>query len=101
MPNHNQHRRHRPPRVEIGSSIWGDLWGDLWPTTDAELKRMSYEAALRWAAGDDGRMRSDRLERLAHVRRYKPSWVRLWAGQHWRRAAAEAVRYRAQFENAD
>jgi hypothetical protein len=46
-------------------------------TTDAALRGMSYDDALRWAADADGVLRSrPRLERVAALRRYDPAWIR-------------------------
>jgi hypothetical protein len=55
-------------------------------TSDAQLRGMSYDEALRWAADPaTGVLRSrERLERLAAVRNYDSWWIKRVANRHWR-----------------
>lgn len=67
------------PRIEVAGR-----------PTDADLRAMSYRAALQWAADDDGYLIGSKLKRLARVREYNPSWVPRNAGKHWQDVLEEA-----------
>ena len=61
----------RPPRIEIARSTVA-LFPELEPTppTDAILRAMTYRGLLLWAADRDGRLRSDRLRRIARAKNF-------------------------------
>jgi hypothetical protein len=42
---------------------------------DAELARMSYYRLLEWCIGRDGKLRRDRLIRVASAKNYSAGWV--------------------------
>jgi hypothetical protein len=64
-----------------------ELPASLFPPTDSDLASLSYEAALRWALGPDGRLREKRLQRLAQARDCDAGWVRV----HSNETLAEAL----------
>jgi hypothetical protein len=72
----------------------------LFPLNDREITEMGLLRALQWAASDDGRLRADRLARIAEVRRYKRGWVTYNAGRHWEDVWRDMTRWRRQEENS-
>jgi hypothetical protein len=68
----------------------------LLPPTDRDLKRLSYDAALRWALGPDGRLRGSRLRRLAQARNYAPGWARVHRNQTLEEALQQNREWRDQ-----
>lgn len=65
------------------------------PGRDAFLRVITYGAALRWAADDDGRLVTTRLRRIARARKYAPQWVRRCAGRQWWDVLSAARQFRA------
>jgi hypothetical protein len=55
---------------------------------------MKYRKMLRWCAGADGRLRRDRLERVAQARGYEVGWIRHLVGRHWERAWTDLQEWR-------
>jgi len=49
---------------------------------DEALRRMTYYAAVSWCADHEGRLRRDRLERVARARGLSAAWVMANAGNH-------------------
>ena len=87
------HRR-RPPRVEVAGPRLAEAVEV--PVNDTELREMSYRAALRWAAGDDGRLLSARLERIARARGFKAGWVFHHQGRFLQHELAAVDQWRRQ-----
>jgi hypothetical protein len=51
--------------------------------TYSEIRSWTYYRALKWCTGDDGRLRRDRLKRVAVARNYDAKWVQHNAGQYF------------------
>ena len=43
----------------------------------------AYYVQLKWCTGDDGRLRRDRLQRVAQAMRYSPKWIKLNADEYF------------------
>jgi superfamily II DNA or RNA helicase len=71
------------------------------PVTDADLAAMSYRAALLWATDADGRLITERLERIAMSRGYKQGWVYHQAHRTLDAALQEFERWRRQGATAN
>jgi superfamily II DNA or RNA helicase len=84
---------HRAPRVEVAGRMLVEAVEV--PVTDWDIAKMGKRGALRWAA-PDGRLRADRLERIAEVRGYKRGWVYYNAGKHWEEVWKEMEKWRRE-----
>jgi hypothetical protein len=60
--------------------------------TYSEIRSWTYYSALRWATDHDGRLRRDRLQRIAVAKSYSKRWVARNAGERfvdvWQTVAA-------------
>jgi DNA repair protein RadD len=86
--------RERRPRVEVAGSRLAEAIEA--PIDDVALANMSYHAMLLWAAGSDGRLRRDRLERVAQAKSYSDGWIYHTAGKPWDEVWRNVQRWREQ-----
>jgi hypothetical protein len=76
MPNRTAklRARHRPP-------LAGDLFEII--VSAGDLVSWPFRSCLMWAAGRDGILRRDYLQRVAYARGYRDKWVDHVAGKDW------------------
>jgi DNA repair protein RadD len=64
------------------------------PISDADLAAMSARDRFKWAAGPDGKLIRERLERIARAKGYEPFWVRCQIGSTWEQAYERMLQWR-------
>jgi len=81
-------KNRRPPRARIQYQV-----DDVEDDESLEQDRMTYYQALKWCADLHGRLRRERLVRVACARGYGASWVDANAGKHIDEVRKDAARW--------
>jgi DNA repair protein RadD len=87
---------HQPqaPRIEVAGRPLVEAVAA--PVDDFDLAAMGYLRLLRWAADGDGNLMAGRLQRIARVRGYRPSWVHYNIGKPWQQVWEATLRWRKE-----